>query len=497
MPRRMICLIAILAYFTTTSAQKFYDEPYRPQVHFSPKTSWMNDPNGLVYFQGVYHLFFQFYPDSTVWGPMHWGHAVSKDLVHWKQVAIALYPDSLGYIFSGSAVVDADNKSGFASSGKIPLVAVFTQHDPAGEKEGTNQFQNQSIAYSLDNGDHWTKYAGNPVLRTPGLKDFRDPKVSWYPEQNKWIMVLAAGDCVMFYSSKNLKNWEKETEFGARIGAHGGVWECPDLLPFIIDGKKIWLLIININPGGIQGGSGTQYFIGNFDGHQFTSSDTITRWADYGPDNYAGVTFSNTGKEKIFLGWMSNWAYGTKVPTVKWRSAMTIPRTLGLKKIGEHYFTTMMPVSALEKLVIKTASYSHNAIESGIAISGPVRLEFSVSDLHSFSFTFSNSSGQSLKAGYDEEKNSFFIDRTRAGNSAFYPSFATIHYGPRIARSNDSKITMILDNASLELFADQGLTTMTEIFFPDQPYNSIQQGVSRKPLDDIKISQLSSIWTQP
>jgi fructan beta-fructosidase len=497
MRRRMICMIAILACFTTTQAQKAYNEPYRPQIHFSPKTGWMNDPNGLVYFQGVYHLFFQFYPDSTVWGPMHWGHAVSKDLVHWKQVATALYPDSLGYIFSGSAVVDVDNTSGFASNGKIPLIAIYTQHDPVGEKAGTNLFQNQSIAYSLDNGDHWTKYSENPVLKTPGLKDFRDPKLSWYDEQKKWIMTLAAGDRIMFYSSRNLKTWNKESEFGAGVGAHGGVWECPDLIPFTTDGKKIWLLIVNINPGGIQGGSGTQYFTGNFDGHQFTSGDTITHWADYGPDNYAGVTFTNTGKEKIFLGWMSNWAYGTKVPTVKWRSAMTVPRSVNLKKIGQGYFTAMMPVSALEKLVIRTASYGHNIPENGISISGPVRLEFSVSELHSFFFTFSNSSGQFLKAGYDEEKNSFFIDRTKAGNSTFDPQFATIHYGLRIAQSNDSKITMILDNASLELFADQGLTTMTEIFFPDQPYNSLKLGVSRKPLDDIKISQLSSIWTQP
>lgn len=497
MLRRIICLIAMIAVLMTTLAQKPYNEPYRPQIHFSPKTSWMNDPNGLVYMNGVYHLFFQYYPDSTVWGPMHWGHAVSSDLVHWKQVAIALYPDSLGYIFSGSAVVDVHNTSGFSSNGKIPLVAIYTQHDPVGEKAGTDLFQNQSIAYSLDNGNHWTKYAGNPVLRTPGLKDFRDPKLSWYEEQKKWVMTLAAGDRIMFYSSKNLKTWKKESEFGAGIGAHGGVWECPDLVPFTVDGKKVWLLIVNINPGGVQGGSGTQYFTGDFNGHQFATNDTITRWADYGPDNYAGVTFSNTGKDKIFLGWMSNWAYGTKVPTVKWRSAMTIPRTLGLKKIGHSYFTSMMPVEALNKLVIKSETYNHNVIENGIALSGPARLEFSVSDLHSFSFIFSNPSGQLLKAGYDEEKNAFFIDRTKAGNSNFDPQFATIHYGPRIAQTNSSKITMILDNASLELFADQGLTTMTEIFFPDQPFNTVQQGVSRKPLDDIKVSQLSSIWSRP
>jgi fructan beta-fructosidase len=492
--RRTIGLIAILTKFLCSDAQEIYQEPYRPQVHFSPMANWMNDPNGLVYFEGTYHLFFQYYPDSTVWGPMHWGHAVSKDLVHWEQLAIALYPDKLGYIFSGSAVIDKHNTSGFGADGEIPMIAIYTQHDPVGEKTGSNQFQNQSIAYSLDAGKSWTKYSGNPVLKTPGLKDFRDPKVSWYDEEKKWIMTLAAGDRILFYSSPNLKTWTKESEFGMGIGAHGGVWECPDLIPFNVDGGKIWLLIVNINPGGIQGGSGTQYFTGDFDGHSFSCKDTLTHWADYGPDNYAGVTFSNTGDDKIFLGWMSNWLYGTRVPTVKWRSAMTFPRILDLKKLGGNYYTTMMPVSAIEKLVTKTNTYNHDFTETGVAVTGPTRIELNVSDIHSFSFIFSNQAGQILKAGYDEEKNSFFIDRTLAGNSGFASQFATIHYGPRIAQTNDSKIIMILDNSSLELFADQGLTTMTEIFFPDQPFNFFRQEISRKPLNDVKISSLSSIW---
>jgi fructan beta-fructosidase len=474
--------------------QKVYHEQFRPQIHFSPMANWMNDPNGLIYSNGIYHLFFQYYPDSTIWGPMHWGHATSNDLIHWKQLGIALYPDSLGYIFSGSAVVDKLNTSGFGSDSKIPIVAIYTQHDPAGEKAGTTTFQNQSIAYTLDDGKNWTKYLGNPVLKTPGLKDFRDPKVSWYEEQNKWIMALAAGDRIMFYSSTNLKSWKKESEFGAGIGAHGGVWECPDIVPFFVDGKKIWLLIVNINPGGVQGGSGTQYFTGDFDGHVFTSKDTITRWMDYGSDNYAGVTFGNTGNEKIFLGWMSNWLYGTKVPTERWRSAMTVPRILGLTKIGKNYYTTLMPVKALNKLVVKTQVYNHSSARNGVAISGPTRIKFNVSDLHSFSLVFKNGSGQSLITGYDEEKKSFYIDRTLAGKSDFSHQFANIQYGPRFADTKDSKIVLILDNASIELFADEGLTTMTEIFFPDTPFNHLQQKGGFNYLNEIKLSQLSSIW---
>ena len=496
MLRRTICLVFLTGSFLLPNAQNIYQEPFRPQIHFSPDKGWMNDPNGLIYFDGNYHMFFQYYPDSTVWGPMHWGHAISKDIVHWKQKPIALYPDKLGYIFSGSAVVDKSNTSGFGADGKTALVAVYTIHDPAGEKASTNNFQNQGIAYSLDAGASWVKYSGNPVLKTPGLKDFRDPKICWYSEGKKWIMTLAAGNKVMFYSSVDLKSWNKESSFGAGMGAHGGVWECPDLLSFKQDGKQIWVLLVSINPGGAQGGSSTQYFTGSFDGNTFTPLDTVTRWADYGPDDYAGVTWSNTGDEKIFLGWMSNWQYGTKVPSGGWRSAMTFPRKLDLKNVGGRYYLTMLPVNALEKLVVKTNTYNHNDTENGIALSGPTRLEFSVSDLHFFSFIFSNAKGQSVKAGYNEEKNAFYIDRSRAGASDFYPGFATIHYSRRIAQTNESRIIILLDNTSLELFADDGLTTMTEIFFPDQPFNNVHQEISRKPLNDIKISRLSSIWDQ-
>ena len=497
MLRRLICLITMLTAFLFSTAQRaVYLEPYRPQIHYSPKKGWMNDPNGMVYYQGVYHLFYQYYPDSTVWGPMHWGHATSPDLVHWKEEAIALYPDSIGYIFSGSAVVDSLNTSGFGKAGKVPLVAIFTQHDMAGEKAQTNRFQNQGIAYSLDAGKNWIKYSGNPVLRNPGLKDFRDPKVSWYAEQKKWIMTLAAGDRVMFYSSKNLKACNKESEFGEGIGAHGGVWECPDLVPFIVEGKKIWLLLVSINPGGAQGGSSTQYFTGKFDGNHFTSYDTITRWADYGPDNYAGVTWSNTGKEKIFLGWMSNWQYGTKVPTEKWRSAMTIPRVLGLKKIGEEYFIKMSPATTMKSLELRSihvkpiSGYQYN-------LYGPTRIELTGRGPHSFYISFSNPANKKLIVGFDEKRNAFYIDRRNAGRSDFDEQFAKIHYGPRITQSKNTAISLILDNSSLEIFADQGLTTMTEIFFPDQSYNKMQITGDLKWFESFRISELSSYWKKP
>jgi fructan beta-fructosidase len=245
-------------------------------VQVAPKKGWINDPNGMVYQKGVYHLFFQYYPDGNQWGPMHWGHAASRDLVTWEEQSIKLYPDSLGYFFSGSAVFDSLNTSGLGTTANPPLVAIFTHDDPKTEKTN-NTFQNQSIAYRLDNGNKWTKYGGNAVLKNPGIVDFRDPKVMWYAPRKRWIMTLATKDRITFYSSPNLLQWEKESEFGATQGAPGGIWECPDLIPMIHDGKTHWVLLVNLNPGGPNGGSATQYFIGDFDGKTFTASHTDTR----------------------------------------------------------------------------------------------------------------------------------------------------------------------------------------------------------------------------
>lgn len=450
----------------------------------------MNDPNGMVYYKGTYHLFYQYYPDSTVWGPMHWGHATSKDLVHWQHQPIALYPDRLGYIFSGSAVVDKTNTSGFGKHGETPLVAVFTHHDPVGEKQNKTDFQNQSLAYSLDEGKTWTKYAGNPVLRNPGIKDFRDPKVMWYEEGKKWIMTLATQDRIAFYASPNLKDWTKESEFGSNVGAHGGVWECPDLFPLEEDGQKHWVLIVNLNPGGPNGGSATQYFVGSFDGHQFRPYQTDTRWLDYGPDEYAGVTWSNTGVRKIFLGWMSNWQYGQVVPTQKWRSAMTVPRELHLEKSGKKYLLASKPV---EELAVITKS-PVNAGMSG-ALTGPARLELSESEPAGFSITLSNQAGQKLVIGYDQTANNYYINRAESGKVNFGKSFAARHTAPRLATGNRLQLTLIIDVASVELFADNGLTVMTEIFFPDQNFSAFQiQPAGENKFTSVQYSPMASIY---
>ncbi len=303
-------------------------------------------------------------------------------------------PIAWGYIFSGSAVADKNNTSGFAKDGKIPLVAIYTYHDTTGEKSGRDYLQTQGLAFSLDEGSTWTKYEKNPVLNNPGIKDFRDPKVMWYEAQKKWIMTLATKDRISFYSSPDLKSWTKESEFGENVGAHGGVWECPDLFPINYENDTVWVLLVSINPGGPNGGSATQYFTGNFDGKNFTPFQTDTRWLDYGPDNYAGVTWSNVGDRKLFLGWMGNWQYANLVPTDGWRSAMTIPRDLGLKKIGDKYMVTSRPANELNLLNEKETKL--NNIEASNfdltattgKLNGPARLKFQSNKIESFTITF-------------------------------------------------------------------------------------------------------------
>jgi fructan beta-fructosidase len=479
----------------------YYTEPHRPQIHFSPEANWMNDPNGMVYHAGTYHLFYQYYPSGTKWGPMHWGHTTSKDLVHWKHEPVALYPDSLGYIFSGSAVADINNTSGFGKNGQPPLVAIFTHHDPVGEKAGKDTYQTQSIAYSLDNGNTWTKYGGNPVIKNPGIKDFRDPKVEWYEEGKKWIMTLATLDHITFYSSPNLKEWTKESEFGKEVGAHGGVWECPDLFPLEHNGEKIWILVVNINPGGPNGGSATQYFTGKFDGNKFLPFQTDTRWLDYGPDEYAGITWSNTGSRKIFLGWMSNWQYAQEVPTDKWRSAMTIPRDLGLEKIADKYLITSTPVNELAALHGKTTTLqsvnatSYNLTEKMGRLTGPARLSISSDKLVPFSITLSNEAGEQVVIGYDGATNNYFIDRTKSGKVSFEKGFAKRLTAPRFSAKDNMDMTLVIDNASVELFADNGLSVMTAIFFPNRLLSDMKiESSTNFNIKSLKFTHLKGIW---
>ncbi len=469
-----------------------YQEAHRPQFHFSPPEKWMNDPNGMVYYDGEYHLFYQHYPDSTVWGPMHWGHAVSEDLVHWENLPIALYPDSLGYIFSGSAVVDENNTSGFGTEDNPPLIAIFTYHDAEAAEQGSDKHQTQAIAYSTDRGRSWTKYEANPVIENPGIRDFRDPKVFWHEPTRRWVMIFAALDRVRLYTSPNLIDWTFASTFGENAGSHGGVWECPDLFELPIEGSSDsrWVMLLSINPGGPNGGSATQYFIGDFDGETFTLDEPRAGayWIDYGPDNYAGVTWAGVPESdgrRIFLGWMSNWDYANVVPTETWRSAMTVPRRLELHQTDAGLRLASRPVEELQQL-----RGAAQAVPS-LSMEGPVEMEqlggISPDQMElivefaapasvdgTFGVELRNGRGERYRIGYNPAENVYFSDRRQSGPHAFSEAFASgLHTAPRLEQGGNVAFHFFFDRASAELFADDGATVLTGIFFPTEPFTEL------------------------
>ena len=442
------------------------EKKYRPIYHFSPEWGWMNDPNGMVYKDGEWHLFYQFNPYGSFWGNMHWGHAVSKDLVNWENLGIAIAPDALGAIFSGSAVVDKDNTAGF---GKDALIAMYTS-------DGDNQ--TQSIAYSLDNGRTFTKYAGNPVIMAADTPDFRDPKIFWHEESRQWKVILAAGQEVQLYSSDNLKDWTYDSSFGLSYGNHNGVWECPDLVRLPFEGKEKWVLILNINPGGPFGGSATQYFVGSYDGKAFKCDDlpTVTRWMDYGKDHYATVTWSNAPEGRtVAIAWMSNWQYANSVPTRQFRSSNSVPRDLSLVKKGKEVILKSTPSKEVEAL-------RGNPVQFGLS-TAPVELfdnarkayelviRFTLSKKDGATFVLSNESGEQVVLSYDAAVQTFSMDRRGSGNVKFSKSFAAVTTAPTRV-GGKMELRLLVDSASIEAFGED--FSMTNLVFPSSPYNTIK-----------------------
>jgi len=469
------------------------EQMYRPNIHFTPAKNWMNDPNGMFYLDGKFHLYFQHNPNDNVWGPMHWGHAISKDGLQWEQQPIALYPDENGTIFSGSAVVDHQNTSGFGTSANPPVVAIFTSHSHEKEQAGRLDYETQSIAYSLDQGKTWTKYEANPVIANPGTKDFRDPKVFWHEATQQWILVLAAGQEIQLHTSTNLKKWTKTAVFGEGVGKHKGVWECPDLFPLPVQGtsEKKWVLLVSINPGGPNGGSATQYFVGDFDGEKFVVDPTFANqmekdhsfWVDFGRDNYAGVTFNNieTPKgERFFQGWMSNWQYATKVPTTTWRSAMTLIRKIALVPHQESYRLVatpyvpkaIKPLITLKNIVATTTAKTLLTNKEVPLSATQFSFEWEGDD---FEWTLTNAQEEELKVGFNTKENSYYINRIKAGKTAFSDQFAPyISTAPKRSIGSKTKVTMIVDKTSIEVFFDDGLTVFTEIFFLEKPFENLR-----------------------
>lgn len=471
-------------------------EKYRPSYHHTPAYGWMNDPNGMFYKDGVYHLYFQYNPYGSMWGNMHWGHSTSTDLVNWKNEGVAIAPDAIGTIFSGSCVVDHNNTSGF---GEGAVVAFYT----SAKQTPWGDCQTQSMAYSLDNGKTFIKYENNPIL-TSSEKDFRDPKVFWYAPKEHWVMMLAVGQHMEIYSSKNLKDWTKESEFGEGHGCHGGVWECPDLVELPVEGtkEKKWVLICNINPGGPFGGSATQYFVGDFDGSTFTNNyPEETKWMDYGKDHYATVTWNNAPDGRcIAIGWMSNWQYANNVPTLQYRSANTIARDLSLFKQDGSIFLKSEPCKEMlearkDGRQIKTVNVAkaETISLSPQSDNGAYEVELSINPGKSkeVSFVLSNGKGEKVLMTYDVVKKTFAIDRTKSGEVSFSNDFPAVTE-ITLSKSKELKLRLFVDKSSIEAFVDNGKFVMTNCVFPSAPYDMItfESDGNRYKVKNINIYQI-------
>lgn len=455
-------------------------ERFRPKFHFAPNKNWMNDPNGLVYFDGEYHLFYQYNPYDSKWGPMHWGHAVSRDLISWEELDIALYPDENGTIFSGSAIVDWHNTTGFFPD-EPGLVAIFTHH--LDKEDGTPPIQSQSLAYSHDNGRTWTKYKGNPVLKHESKIDFRDPKVFWHKESSQWIMALATGQSISFYSSSNLIEWAFKSEFGNGVGSHDGVWECPDLFKLKTDDMESekWVLLVSIgdDPKRLMG-SRTQYFIGSFDGTSFIPEHKSIKWLDFGKDNYAGVSFSDIPEEdgrRIYIGWMSNWRYANHVPTEGWRSQMTLPRELSLQKKGDNWRIVQLPVKELNSYFAKTLSIRSGELdgtayyyvsESQAELTLTVEQEDSVN----YGIILHHDKNQFTTITINPAEKVLSLDRKHSGITDFSEMFLDIQK-INLDNSSSMQLRLILDTSSLELFINDGAHALTSLIYPVQSCEGI------------------------
>lgn len=467
----------------------YYEEAYRPLVHFTPQKYWMNDPNGMIYLDGEYHLFYQYNPQTSFWGNLSWGHAVSKDLMNWEHLPVALTKDEHGDIFSGSAVIDVKNTAGF---GENALVAIYTS---SGNK------QTQSIAYSLDKGRTFIKFAGNPVLNNDGRADFRDPKVFWYEKDNCWIMSLATLQTISFYKSTNLRVWEKLSEFGDGIGSHGGVWECPDLLVMNYEGKEKWLLLVSINPGGPNGGSATQYFVGDFDGTSFRADPLpYPLWFDYGKDNYAGVTWNNAPDNRhLFIGWMSNWQYAGAVPSMVWKGGATLPRELELRKQSDGTpVLTAEVVKEIEGIAGEwhTISSANGAYELGAG--GPYQLDISMTMAVDATCTLvmKNGKGEKLPMTLDRRNNRLTIDRSTSGNTSFSSDFGVKVVSPLNLPADKLTLTLYIDRSSVECLVNNGLVQQTNLVYPQEIYTTLnlELGEGQTVIDAVKIRDLNSVW---
>jgi len=466
-----------------SSVQQRYREQHRPQYHYSPPQWWLNDPNGLIYHNGEYHLFYQYHPHDTVWGPMHWGHAVSTDLVHWETLPIALYPDDIGKIFSGCVVFDEANTSGLVPGGG--LVAVYSYDT-----------QQQGVAYSTDDGRTWAKYAENPIMDAFG-KNFRDPKIFWHDETDRWVMIIAAGESIHLYTSPDLLRWTFASELTHEV--RGGYWEVPDLVPFDLDGETWWLLIVSMDPGGLVGGSATRYMIGQFDGTTFTDAyPDETLWLDYGPDNYAGTTFANLpGEPPLFIGWMNNWLYANDVPTESWRGQFTLPRRLGLTRQDGEIRLRQEPIEELDTLRDLAGKWESHPLHESFVLEGvrgdalELIVELDPAAAQRIGIDL-NAGDQRVRIAYNVASAELIVERPPISQEKFQTRYTV----PLPLTNGRLKLQLFLDHSALEVFANDGTFSSTSLVFTDEPVDAVSLFASGGEAQIVAVEAytLGSIW---
>jgi fructan beta-fructosidase len=508
----ILCVALLFATWLsgTLAGDQLYNEPFRPQFHFTPARNWMNDPNGLVYYKGEYHLFYQYNPFGDEWGHMSWGHAVSRDLMHWQHLPIAI-PEANGVmVFSGSAVVDWNNSSGLCTGSTLTdrscLIAIYTGY--------TGKEQNQNLAYSNDRGRTWTRYPGNPVIDLH-LADFRDPKVFWDESRHRWAMVTALSPQhkLRFFGSTDLKHWTALSDFGP-AGAVGGAWECPNLFQLPVEGEPgqtRWALSVNVNPGGVAGGSGDQYFVGRFDGTQFTNENPSAQalWADYGKDFYASTSFSDippSDGRRIWIGWLDNWEYAARVPTEPWRGQQSIPRALKLRKTRAGIRLAQEAVAELQSL---RGHHEHIENQNAEAANGLLRsenangetleieAEIDSGSAAEFGFKVRKGSSEETLIGVDRVKSVLFVDRSRSGDTGFDPKFPGRQAAPLdLTVTKAVKLDIFVDRCSVEVFANDGEVVISDLIFPSPASQGIEPyskgGKAR--IVNLDVWNLKSVW---
>ena len=486
---RKLSFILILGGVIAMQNIAVYQERFRPQFHYSPPRSWMNDPNGMVYHEGEYHLFYQHNPEDLTWGPMYWGHAVSPDLIHWETLPIALYPDEHGTIFSGSIVIDANNTAGFGANAMVAIYSYDTQ--------------TQGVAYSNDNGRTWTKYDGNPVM--PALApDFRDPKVFWHDETARWVMIIAAGHEAQIFHSPNLRDWTYGSRFAE--GQVAPIWEVPDLFPLELGGETYWVMLISITSAAPAGGSGIQYFVGDFDGTTFTNANSpgALLWLDYGPDNYAGTTWANAPDDRrLYIGWMNNWGYAHTIPTSTWRGAATLPREFELQRTPDGIRLAQHPVAEVEQLRTPLGVWDDLTINGEIVLEGvegrtlEIIADIEPGTAERLGLVVQRGDGTGTRVVYNRALSQLLISRPDIPEAGPISGFTPAFGAPVTLDNGRLRLRIFVDESSVEVFAQDGLVTLTGQTYVDPPASGVSLYADNGSftVPHLEIYALSSIWS--